>query len=205
MLQQVFLQLSSATTNDRALQEQYWQEIVSHYNSPDRHYHNLSHLESLIAELEPCRLLLQDYSTILYSVFYHDIVYQASRSDNEEQSAQLAVQRMQALHTGTMAAEQCRSQILATKTHQRNQEQDTNLFTDADLSVLGKEPEWYKNYSRQIRQEYAIYPDELYFPGRAKVLQHFLEMPFIYKTTHFRNLYENQARHNIREELNGLS
>lgn len=200
MLQQIFIQLSSGTTNDLALQEQCWQEIADQYSSPGRHYHNLSHLENLITELDQCRPLLQNYNTVLYSVFYHDIVYHTSRSDNEEQSALLAVKRLQALPT-----EQCRLQILATKTHQRQQEEDTNLFTDADLSVLGKEPAVYRHYSQQIRQEYGIYPDELYFPGRAKVLQHFLDMPSIYKTTYFRNLYENQARHNIREELNSLS
>ena len=33
---------------------------------------------------------LQDISNIQLSIFYHDIVYMASKNDNEEQSAQMA-------------------------------------------------------------------------------------------------------------------
>jgi len=62
----------------------------------------------------------------------------------------------------------------------------------------------YQAYTRQIRQEYHIYPDLLYKPGRKKVLQHFLKMPAIYVTPAFRDLYETTARQNIQAELNTL-
>jgi predicted metal-dependent HD superfamily phosphohydrolase len=60
-------------------------------------------------------------------------------------------------------------------------------------------------YTKQIRAEYAIYPDLLYNLGRKKVLKHFLEMPSIYKTPPFQVLYEAQAKANLGKELAAIS
>lgn len=62
----------------------------------------------------------------------------------------------------------CKAQILATKTHVKSTENDTNYFTDADLSVLGATWEIYTNYYQGVRKEYSIYPDIIYNPGRKK-------------------------------------
>jgi len=75
------------------------------------------------------------------------------------------------------------------------------LFTDADLSILGAEWPIYHNYTDQIRQEYAIYPDFMYKPGRKKVLLHFLKMERIFKTDYFYITFEAQAIKNIKQEL----
>jgi predicted metal-dependent HD superfamily phosphohydrolase len=95
--------------------------------------------------------------------------------------------------------------ILATKKHVRTGDSDTDHFTDADLAILGAAPQTYYQYTRQIRKEYVLYPDFLYNQGRKKVLQHFLEMPDIFKTSHFKGLYEKNARKNIAEEIISLS
>ena len=95
-------------------------------------------------------------------------------------------------------------QVLATKKHAACDDTDTNYFTDADLSVLGQGWYVYSNYYRQVRKEYALYPDIIYIPGRKKVLQHFLQMERIFKTDHFFNKFELQARENIQKELEAL-
>jgi predicted metal-dependent HD superfamily phosphohydrolase len=201
MLQEIFKKLALKTTKDEALCDELWQEMVVAYTQPSRHYHTLSHLENLIAELKLCRELIVDYDTVLYSVFYHDIMYDVRQQDNEECSAITAMEKLQMLHVDKDKQELCKEQILATKTHATHSNADINLFTDADLSILGKPGEVYRNYCKQVRQEYAIYPDNLYIPGRAKVLKHFLAMPRIYKTDFFYQHYESQARKNIAQEL----
>jgi predicted metal-dependent HD superfamily phosphohydrolase len=70
-----------------------------------------------------------------------------------------------------------------------------------DLCILGADPIKYVDYCGRIRKEYNIIPDIIYKPGRAKVLKHFLEMERIFKTKHFFQLYEEQARLNIGAEL----
>ena len=94
--------------------------------------------------------------------------------------------------------------ILATKKHELSNDPDTNYFLDADLSILGSDRKSYERYATAIRQEYIEVPDALYVPGRLKVLAHFLSMERIYKTDHFKNLLEIQARNNLEIEKKQL-
>jgi len=111
---------------------------------------------------------------------------------------------MTTLHCSAGQVNNCTAQILATKKHTWSNDSDTNYFTDADLSILGSPPAVYKAYVQSIRKEYKLYPDFVYNPGRQKVLKHFLDMPAIFKTAHFTNKYESQARMNLQEELRSL-
>ncbi|MNJ03033.1 hypothetical protein D3C73_1632060 [compost metagenome] len=56
-----------------------------------------------------------------------------------------------------------------------------------------------------MRQEYAIYPDLVYNPGRKNVLLHFLAMDRIFKTDYFFEKYEKPARENLRKEAELLA
>lgn len=89
--------------------------------------------------------------------------------------------------------------------HELSKDSDTNYFIDADLAILGSAPAQYNIYATMVRKEYRQYPDLLYKPGRRKVLEHFLQMPAIYKTAFFRERYQQQAKENLAAELNMLS
>lgn len=132
------------------------------------------------------------------------IIYNVTSKDNEEKSAKKAMQYLRLLDYPEEKTKKCNSQILATKLHAVCDDMDTNLFTDADLSILGSEPNDFVKYSRQVRKEYSIYPDFLYKPGRAKVLRHFLDMEYIFKTPFFRDRYEMKAKENLLAELKDL-
>ncbi|RKS25224.1 putative metal-dependent HD superfamily phosphohydrolase [Flavobacterium endophyticum] len=200
MLQQNFNSLFQKYNQDISLQVKLWLEIKKNHSSKKRHYHNLSHLENLFEELIPIKQEFEDWDTIQFSIYYHDIVYKTTRSDNEEKSAQLAVERLEQISYPEDKIQKCKRQILATKLH-AVADPDTNLFTDADLSILGKSWEVYATYYQQIRKEYSIYPDFMYTNGRKKALQHFLDMEYIFKTSYFQNKYESQARRNLEKEL----
>ena len=77
-------------------------------------------------------------------------------------------------------------------------------FLDADISVLGWDWERYEQYSRWIRKEYAVVPAILYRSGRKKVLQHFLNKPFLFQTKYYQSRLEEQARANLKQELSLL-
>jgi predicted metal-dependent HD superfamily phosphohydrolase len=181
-----------------------WTDIVTHYNSAQRHYHNLIHLNNLLHEVTVIKPMIVDWNTILFSLFYHDIIYNVHSKTNEEDSADYAATVMQHLGVSESMIEKCKQQILATKLHQNSGDHDTDLFTDADLSILGTDWKSYKIYAAQIRKEYAIYPDELYNPGRKNVLNHFLQMKRIYKTDYFFDKYEATAKTNLLKEMNLL-
>lgn len=141
----------------------------------------------------------------MFTLYYHDIVYNPLKSDNEEKSAELAEKRMKQISVSIDTIGLCKNQILATKTHIKSADIDTNYFTDADLSVLGQSWEIYTLYYKNVRKEYSIYPDFVYNPGRKKVLNHFLAMDRIYKTDFFYNKFERVSRENILNEIKHLS
>ncbi|SDI12664.1 HD domain-containing protein [Chryseobacterium jejuense] len=200
-LRDQFEQLCLLFTNDLGLIGSLWKEIETKYTEKGRHYHNLLHLENMFRELDAVKSNISDFSTVSFSVFYHDIIYNASSKSNEEKSALKAVERLSelGLHQGDLTI--ISDQILATKLHQKSEDQNTNYLLDADLSILGKDFESYLAYTRMIRKEYSIYPDLLYKPGRKKVLKHFLELNSIFKTDYFKEKYEVQAKSNIAAEI----
>lgn len=205
MLQEMFHTLLRTTSDDETLYKTLWQELASAYNQPSRYYHTLTHLETLVKELATCKVFIKDYDTVLYAVFYHDVVYDVLLGDNEERSAAVAINSLTLLGADPLQINKCAQQILATKKHDLDPDNDTNLFTDADLAILGTDRDAYDQYREQIRQEYGVYKDEIYFPGRLNVLQHFLNMDHIYKTHFFRDRYEEQARTNILREMTEIN
>lgn len=190
--------------DDHTAIDSLWAELDQRYAEKSRHYHNLNHLESLFSELDAVKERIQDFSTLTFSVFYHDAVYDATSKANEEKSAALATSRMKRLNIDQDTAEKVSEQIIATKVHHRSEDFDTNYLLDADLSILGKNLDTYIDYTQKIRKEYSVYPDFLYKPGRKKVLLHFLERESIFKTGNFRNKYEDRARKNIKWEIENL-
>lgn len=204
MLKESFIALLKSYTSDTNLVHKYWHEIEEAYSQKGRHYHTLAHLENMLVELNNIKTEIQDWDTVLFSLYYHDVVYNVLKSDNEEQSADLAQKRMQAIEVLAPIIDTCHTQIIATKKHALSDNTDTNYFTDTDLSILGKAPETYTLYTQQVRKEYSIYPDLLYKPGRKKVLRHFLDMDRIFKTDYFFNKYESAAKKNLQIELETL-
>ena len=205
MFKQTFINVLSRLTADQALVDKLLKEIELKYSTSGRFYHNMSHLDHLIAELYPLKDQIEDWETVILSVAYHDIVYNPLKKDNEVRSAYIAGDRLNKLNVPGDRIEKCREQILSTRMHAASENPDTNYFTDADLSILGAVPELYLEYAHRVRKEYKYFPNLLYKPGRKKVLMRFLGMTNIFKTKHFQDKCEAQARFNLTNELNSLS
>ncbi|MBT1695618.1 hypothetical protein KK083_01940 [Fulvivirgaceae bacterium PWU4] len=201
MIKPLFFEACHHYSADELLVSSLWEEIGKKYTAADRHYHNLVHLDNLAKELLPVREQFSNWDTVVFSIAYHDVVYNVLKQNNEEKSADHADKKLTSMAVPAVDVQQCRTMILATKSHQVSDDPAVNLFTDADLSILGAPYEVYETYFKQIRKEYGIYPGLVYWPGRKKVLQHFLTMPRIFKTDYFFEKYETQARKNLASEL----
>ncbi|MFY7730666.1 MAG: hypothetical protein ACOVRN_14180 [Flavobacterium sp.] len=202
-LAETFIQLALRYTN-AATAKKMWDEIALAYSHKNRHYHNLNHLENMYSELLGVQHTISDWDTVLLALFYHDAVYSATKKDNEQKSCKMAISRLREIKYDTVKTSFCHELIMATKQHASSSVNDINLFTDADLSILGKPWAEYEAYCLNVRKEYSMYPDLLYNPGRKKALQHFLEMEHIFKTPHFKDRFEAQARKNITQEIDRL-
>jgi len=201
MVKETFVILVSNYTGDDHLKTQLWNEIESAYTDASRYYHSMAHLENLLHQLTTVKSHIHNWETILFTLYYHDVVYNVLATDNEAKSADLAEKRMQQIAVPAQLIKDCKDQILATQKHLKSPDPDTNYFIDADLSVLGSHWEIYAAYAQNVRKEYAIYPDEIYNPGRRKVLEHFIAMEQIFKTGFFHSHFEQQAKQNLQREL----
>ncbi len=182
------------------------EKLCDRYAEPHRAYHNLKHLEELLGWLEPIAGGSENYSAISLAVFYHDAIYDPTSHENEEASALLALQDLEALCVPKEKMEKVATYVRATKSHMSidTQDEDLGLFLDADLSILGSDPKLYDEYAANIRREYGFVPEETYRAGRAAVLARFLEAPTLFRTSYFRGRLEARARANLRREHEGL-
>jgi predicted metal-dependent HD superfamily phosphohydrolase len=185
-------------------------ELARAYTAPDRHYHSLTHIEALLSLAHQHQGALADPEAVEAAIWFHDAVYDTRRHDNEEKSADLAVDRLKGATTqerlGRIAA-----MIRATARHQLpefpSQEalHDCALFLDMDLAVLGAASENYESYAAAIRREYAWVPQPVWIEGRRKVLEKFLSRTAIYMSPQFRVTHEATARRNLMRELETLA
>lgn len=203
-LKNIWVELASKYSGNSKLIIQLWEEIAVSYSSEGRYYHNLNHLTFMLGELIGCKAHIQDFDSISFSVFYHDMIYDPLKKDNEEKSAEKALWCLKKLDVPGGIIKKCELQIMATKAHNLTEDTDINFLVDADLSILGEPPQVYELYTSNIRKEYAMFNNSVYREGRIKVLQHFLGMDKIYKTQYFYESQEQQARNNLNRELNKL-
>lgn len=195
--------LASMYTDDPLFLEDHWKEISTAYSKDNRYYHNLDHIRYMLHFAENDQNDLVDYDMLQFAIWYHDIVYTATKSTNELKSAQCAQKQLKTLKIDPKRIENCANLIISTKKHEivNAQNEDNAYLLDWDLAILGTPWETYELYTQKIRKEYSIFPDFMYKKGRKKVLQHFLERPRIYYTKKYYDLWETNARNNIQKEL----
>ena len=164
------------------------------------------------------------------SELYNAIVDDISSSSREKTNDNTKHNMHETLPSNKMISqvEQC---IIATATHiaSANKARESNntliaTFLDGDMSILGKDTERYNTYASQIRNEYEFVERTIYCEKRAEILESFLptmendnvskSLPisngqdkkhlYIYATEKGRECWENQARENLRREINML-
>lgn len=203
-LKLVFSNLLGKYSENYCMINRYWDELYGMYTQPHRFYHNLRHLNVMMNELAFVKAKIDDFDSVLFAMFYHDVIYDVKQNDNESQSAIFATERLLSFGVNHDVIKKVENLILATKSHGLTLDVDTAYFLDADLAVLGQRWDEYLTYAQSIRKEYSIYSESLYTVGRKKVLQQLLDKTTIYQTTDFQNQYERQARVNLTRELDEL-
>jgi len=139
----------------------------------------------------------RDRAILIEAIWWHDVVYDPKRSDNEEQSSQLAEQ-----HVDPGISAEVGLLVRLTKTHEvAPGDRRGAVLISIDLSILGAAPLIYDTYADAIRKEFAHVPDADYRFGRAKVLKRFLERQVIYPEAPFAKRFDRMARENLAREI----
>ncbi|WP_440825979.1 HD domain-containing protein [Psychrobacter cryohalolentis] len=186
-----------------------WQDIAVRYDETQRAYHSLQHIQQLFSQFEQIKHQLHEPHIIALALYYHDVIYDPRRSDNELKSAEYAVEALK----GYLSAEQCQhiyALIMMTATHELHECLDKDTVSDAaylldmDLSILGTPWSEYQVYAQAVRQEYRHIANEDYRTGRIAVLKKLLAHPVLYLIAYYHNYFEVQARDNIKREISLL-
>lgn len=190
---------------DSAIARKTFLDIANLYSSPNRFYHNLDHVSQVLQVIELLRSLALEPDTIAFAAWFHDVIYDAKSNDNEEKSAEYAASLLNYFKLSSKLINSVTNLILKTKTHRYpDNDIDSQILMDADLSILGADVSNYRRYSQAIRQEYSWVSDESYQVGRLKFLQNILQRPRIYLTDTMFATLEINARGNIQTEIQYL-
>jgi predicted metal-dependent HD superfamily phosphohydrolase len=180
--------------------------IFTKYLENHRAYHNLSHIKALLFYAENYKKKFADFESVQLTIWFHDVIYNTKRFDNESESAKIAVEFLNELNVTKDKIEKIEQMITATAKHDSNGlDFDGKLFLDLDLAILGQNENVYLNYSKAIRKEYSFVPWFLYKRSRRKILENFLQREIIYFTEEIRQDFETQARLNLANEIKTLS
>ncbi len=184
--------------------------LVAHYQEPSRHYHTLTHVLECLATLDEyaakTKALLGDdaYIELELALWYHDVIYDTHRADNEAASAEFFVGEATLLGLESALVERVRAFIQMTDHKSEPQSACDKLLISIDLATLGSAPQKYAAYAKAVRREYELVPEADYRAGRAKVLQSFLDRETIYLDPWLSSRLETRARENLARELQEL-
>ena len=183
-------------------------ELVGAYAEPHRAYHTLDHIAALLQLLDVHGGTRPTGMRCELAILFHDVVYDpgTDRQRGGERAPCARAPGDTRISEATIA--KVERYILATQhgtSRDAAADTDLALLLDLDLSVLAAAPDAYRAYAQAIRREYALYPDEVYRPGRRRVLEGFLARERIYLTDRLRALWEARARANLAGEIAALA
>jgi predicted metal-dependent HD superfamily phosphohydrolase len=188
--------------------EEVFRDLAGRHGEPTRHYHTLGHIRAVLTTVhELNREMGRDSSAaLILAAWFHDVIYDAHASDNEERSAEYARCAIEQMGLSSEIREETARLILLTTTHEtKPADRDGQVLLDADLAILGADEAAYDAYAAAIRREYDWVSEPDYRAGRRKVLERFLARPRLYFTEPMFERAEARARANLAREIAALA
>lgn len=204
-MEQKYYSLLSKYPESSKFSEKFFREIEEKYNQKQRYYHNFQHINNMLEFSINFQTCVSNYDDLLFSIWYHDVIYNPLSKTNERDSAKLARKHLSKFKYKNLDI--VFYLIERTSNHgfvEKNEIPELQFLLDLDLMTLGSEPEIYKQNSNAIRKEYGVIPDMIFFPGRAKFIESLLKTKQIYRTRYFEERFEEQARKNLQNELDEI-
>jgi predicted metal-dependent HD superfamily phosphohydrolase len=171
--------------------------LLARWAEPHRRYHTLQHLRECLALFAAHRELALHPGEVGVALWFHDAVYDTGRHDNEAASADWATRVLRDAGAHADVVARVDALILATRHSQVPATSDERLLVDIDLAILGAAPARFDEYERQIRDEYAFVPEDVFRDKRAGILRGFLARPALFSTAALAVRFEASARANL--------
>jgi len=190
----------AALTGDSPTSRTEWAAVVDAWSQPHRRYHDLAHLAAVLGLVDELEGAAADPDAVRLAAWYHDVVYDPERGDNEQVSAERARAGLRGLVLDERLDEVVRLVLLTAGHDPARDDANGAVLCDADLAVLAAPPEAYAAYASAIRLEYGHLSDEEFTGGRIAVLEHLLALPELYRTEAAQP-WTDTARANLTAEL----
>ena len=171
--------------------------IQTSYGESTRHYHNLSHVVDCLKMFELVESLAEHPHEVRLAIWFHDVIYDPTRSYNEKRSAALATELLDKSGAQRDAIQRIATLILSTAKHAADLEGDAAILSDVDLSILGAAPTQFQSYEMAIEMEYSFVPTLLFRAARKKFKRGMLSRNRIFHTEQLHEMLEAQARENL--------
>jgi predicted metal-dependent HD superfamily phosphohydrolase len=181
------------------------EDLIARWSEPQRRYHTSEHLSRMLSVVDDHADAADDATAVRLAAWFHDIVYDPRRTDNEILSASFAATTLTDLGRDHEEIAEVVRLIWLTTTHNVEAgDRNGALVCDADLAILATDPDEYDAYARSVRQEYAHVPDDAFRAGRIAVLGKLLDLPQLYHVPALREAWEARARAAVTAEINAL-
>jgi predicted metal-dependent HD superfamily phosphohydrolase len=187
------------------LPKESYETLVAAYASPPRPYHSFDHVIAVVEQWRDIQRRIGWSRPVdpYLALLYHDAIYIAGRSDNEERSAVFAEEQLRGLPGRDIAnvARLIRLTAAHGKLHAAEVDRETALFLDCDMAILGADDAVFDRYEAGIAAEYSHLPAALYAAGRRRFIERLLASPRIFLSDDFHQRIEKRARANLQRSL----
>jgi predicted metal-dependent HD superfamily phosphohydrolase len=171
---------------DESVGSKWWRVIRCRYSERQRFYHTLDHLDDMFCRYDEVSAHVISTVVVQLSIFFHDIIYDPLRGDNEAQSAVVFEEFAAEIDLHKEVRETTSAYIMRTAKHHAAEGGETTgdlaFFLDIDLSVLGRTGAGYSKYTEAIRLEYQHVPATTFCQKRAEFLTVFLQGKAVFFT-----------------------
>ena len=188
------------------------QGLLDRWDQPGRHFHNLHHLADVLGRVDELSQETHDPDLVRLAAWYHGAIFDAKGratyankgGEDESASAALASDELSRLGVPERATRRVAQLVNALVRHVPDSTDfDCAVLCDADLAMLAAEPQRYKEYLKDVRDEYAHIPASDYVRARIAILTKLLDRRSLFSSP-LGAAWEEPARQNLDAELQRL-
>lgn len=187
--------------------------LLTHWEEPGRHFHNVRHLVDLLQYVNELQQETHNVHAVRLAAWYHGAVFASDAAsayahkggEDEDASAEYATTELTALGVPEAAVNDVATMVRALARHTRNAPSaDCAALCDADLAVLASEPQRYRQYVRDVRAEYSHIPEQKFLEARKAIIEKLLARQQLYLSP-LGSTWEPRARQNLAGEVSRIN
>ncbi|WP_062462012.1 HD domain-containing protein [Demequina soli] len=183
--------------------------LLARWMNPARRFHDVRHLVELLQRVDELQQETRLPHCVRLAAWYHGAVFSSDSEsayanrggEDEDASAEYARMELRDLGVPDLKIEAVAAMVKGLSRHVATPDTpDAAVLSDADLAILASDPQRYKTYLRDVREEYAEIPDARFYTARRAIVAKLLGRERLY-TSPLGATWESQARQNLTAEL----